>query len=171
MIADAEGKFIGWYDQHSDAIFRYCFYRVGEKEKAKELTQETFMRLWKMLGNGKKIEYPKAILYRVARNLVIDFIRRKKELSLDAIQEISGDSVFANSPQATPSGENLENRVDVKIALTKLRQNSEETCEMVELRYIHGLRVQEIAELLDLKPNAVSVRIHRGIHYLKKLED
>lgn len=50
-----KGQFINAYNEYSDEIFRYCFYRVYDREKARELSQETFMKVWKYLQD-KDIE-------------------------------------------------------------------------------------------------------------------
>ena len=159
-----EKQFIAFHDKHADAIFRFCYYRIYDRDKAKELTQESFMRMWRMLTDGQKITYPKAVVYRIARNLIIDYSRKKKEESLEETQESLGDAVFMDHEQQDPN-----DKIDIKLALTKLRAKNEELCEPIELKYLQGLRVKEIAEVLNVSPNVVSVRIHRGINYLKEI--
>ena len=74
----AEKAFLEAYDTLSDAIFRQCYFRCFDRELARELTQECFMRTWEKLAEGAEIKNIKAFLYRVAGNLVIDNARRKK---------------------------------------------------------------------------------------------
>lgn len=97
--------------QSSDiAIF---WYRVSDRELAKDLTQETFVKVWEYMVSGKVIEKLKPFLYRVATNLIIDNARKKarkgKELSPKEISEILEQS---------------ENAVSVRIhrVLKKLRK-------------------------------------------------
>ncbi len=165
MGLNHEKQFVQLFNQHSDAIFKFCFYRLEDREKAKELTQETFMRTWKLIINHTAIQYPKAILYRIARNLIIDYIRRKKELSLEKLQETAGDAIFRDDKN--PS---LDEIVDARLALAKLSSENQEACESIELKYLHGLKVKEIADILEVSPNVISVRIHRGLKYLKDLD-
>src|SRR5437868_4029919 len=78
------------YDQYADAIFRHCYFRLGNRERSKELMQEAFCKAWEHLSKGKDIEHVQAFLYRIAGNLVIDEIRRIKrrpETSLEHLQE------------------------------------------------------------------------------------
>ena len=70
------------YDELSDAIFRHCWFRIGDRERAKDLMQETFTKSWQYISRGEKVDNLKAFLYRVANNLIIDEYRKKKELSL-----------------------------------------------------------------------------------------
>ncbi len=87
MAKPLEDIFIKAYDDHSDAIFRHCYFRVFERERAKELTQEVFIKTWEYLRNGQEVKNLRAFLYRVANNLVIDESRKKKANSLEAMQE------------------------------------------------------------------------------------
>src|SRR5581483_1953547 len=83
----AKAYFLGIYDQHADEIFRFCLMKVSNREKAEDLTQDTFMRFWQAVRAGETIRNERAFPYTLARNPVIDWYRRKKETSLDAIQE------------------------------------------------------------------------------------
>lgn len=158
-----EKQFVKLFDKHSDAIFRFCFYRLEDKEKAKELAQETFLKTWKVIQAGQEIRYPKAMLYTIARNLVIDYVRRKKEMSLEKIHEESGDQIFFTDEKSLK----INDKIDAKLALDKLRDENPEACDIVELKYLHGLKMKEIAVILEISPNSASVKMHRGIKYLK----
>ncbi|OGY50095.1 MAG: hypothetical protein A3J59_04740 [Candidatus Buchananbacteria bacterium RIFCSPHIGHO2_02_FULL_56_16] len=158
-----ERQFIDVYDRYADAIFRYCLYRSYEREKAKDFTQETFMRFWNLLTKGEVIEKPQAMLYTIARNLIIDSSRKRFEPSLDALVE-SGWQIADHH-----DGEAQRHLVlDIRHSLRQLRVHNGDWCECVELKYLDGLPVKEIARLLDVSPGTVSVRIYRGIRYLKK---
>src|SRR5687767_4748801 len=84
---EAERQFTEAYDQHADAIFRYCYYRVFDKDRAKDYVQEAYSRTWKYLSQGKKIDNIRAFIYRTAKNIIIDESRKHKNLSLDQIME------------------------------------------------------------------------------------
>ncbi|MBX4200907.1 RNA polymerase sigma factor, partial [Candidatus Parcubacteria bacterium] len=80
-------EFLDAYKQHADAIYRHCYFRVYNKDLAEDLTQETFIKTWKYIVEGKKVDNIKAFLYRVAVNLIIDHSRKKKALALDDVKE------------------------------------------------------------------------------------
>jgi DNA-directed RNA polymerase specialized sigma24 family protein len=61
--------------------------KVSSREIAQDLTQEVFMRFWQTLRDGEKAYNERALLYTIARHLVIDWYRKKKESSLDALDE------------------------------------------------------------------------------------
>ena len=75
------------YQTHLDAIFRHCYFRVSDRDQAQDLAQATFIKTWEYLRKGKRIDNMKAFLYKVANNLVVDYYRQKKAISLDALKE------------------------------------------------------------------------------------
>lgn len=154
------------YDTYADAIFRHCYFRLSNRERAKELMQETFCKAWEHLQRGKDIEHVQAFLYRIAGNLVIDEIRRIKrrpETSLDAMQEEGFD------PPAEEGEEELRVKVDGGAVLASLDALDEQAREVLVLRFVDGLPPQEIAAMLGVTANVVSVRLHRAVKKLKSL--
>ena len=79
--------FLEAYESYNNAIFRYCYYQTSNREIALDLTQDTFLKAWEYLGKGIAVENMRAFLYRVAGNAVIDYRRKKKSGSLDAMTE------------------------------------------------------------------------------------
>src|SRR5208283_3503404 len=63
------------------------YYRVFDREKAKDFVQETYFRTWKYMAGEKAIENIRAFLYKIARNIIIDESKKKKSSSLDQIME------------------------------------------------------------------------------------
>lgn len=156
MESNAKENFLSAYDTYSDALFRHCYFRVFDKELATDLVQETFCKTWVSISNGKNIENMRAFLYRVLHNLIIDHIRKKKAVSLDQMME------EGFSPQDT-SLPDLEERMIAKDIIEKLEKLDESYREIIQMRYIDDLSIHEIASVLNISENAVSVRVHRGI--------
>lgn len=157
-----EAAFVEAYDLYADAIFRYCYFRVKDRERAKDLMQETFTKTWAYLMTGKKIENLRAFLYKVARNASLTELSRAKTKSLDALFEETG---YDPADERTPSPSEAAEHALVMRLLDELDDASRET---MILRYGNGLPVKEIAELKNEEPNAVSVRIHRALKVLKE---
>ncbi|HTY39777.1 MAG TPA: RNA polymerase sigma factor [Candidatus Paceibacterota bacterium] len=162
MAPDARTRFLKAYDEYADAIYRHCYYRVYSKEKAEELMQETFLRAWQYVEKGTDVGNIRALLYRIATNLIIDASRRQKEESLDAMIE--------ESPAAEPvqGGRELEEKnIFLKDAIAALKDLPSDYGAILTMRYIDDLDIVEIAEALDLTPNHVSVKINRATKALK----
>lgn len=158
---ELEQKFLEAYDQYADAIFRHCAYRLLDREKGKDLMQETFMRAWEYLCQGTKVDNMRAFLYRVANNLIVDTVRKKKEASLEQMAEETGFE-----PGFDDTG-NLHNKLEKDRIIETLQHLEPTYREVLVLRYIDELKPAEIAELLGVSSNVVSVRIHRGLQQLR----
>jgi RNA polymerase sigma-70 factor, ECF subfamily len=147
---ELERTFMSAYDEYSDALFRHCLIRIRDRELAKDIVQETYSRTWLYLSEGKKVDYLRAFLYRVANNLIVDVSRKKKSASLDAMMEEDGFEV---------RDENAPEPVDKKALGDALEM----------LKSLDEMSPREIAAALGVTENVVSVRIHRGIEKLGKL--
>lgn len=158
-----EHAFLRAYDAHADAIFRHCFLRVRDRGTAEDLVQETFLKTWAYLADGKPVDNLKAFLFRVANNLIVDTSRRKRE-TID-IDELC---VSGREPGEDTRGR-LAEYLDGKEALARLDQLDDAHREVLLLTYVDGLRPKEIAEVLGENANAVTVRLHRAKKKLKDL--
>lgn len=156
-----ERQFLELYERYADAVYRHCYFRVSDKEAAEDIAHETFARMWEYAAEGNQADNPKALLYRIAGNLVIDHYRRKKAVSLEVLQEEGFDPRGSDEESVTGEAEGSE-------ALALLAHLPEKDRAVVAMRYIDGLSVSEIAKLTDETPNVISVRIHRAV---KKLRD
>ena len=148
------------YEDYSDAIFRFCYVRLGNREHALDFTQETFIKTWEYLRGGKEVEKIRPFLYRVATNIIIDHSRKKKESSLDHLMNQGFD---------IPTGDagKLHDALDVKYLIRIVSTMDEKYREAILLRYVDDLSIQEIATIVGESENVVSVRIHRGIQQVK----
>ena len=149
-------SFLKAYDELSDALFRHCLYRVYDRERAKDLCQEAFMRTWEQVAAGKDIRNLKAFLYRVTNNLVIDDARKKKEASLEAIME-SGFEPMGDAGTAAP------NAAELSIVMGVLKEMEPEVRDVIVMRFLDGFGPKEIAEVTGESENVISVRLHRGL--------
>lgn len=162
MKRPEEAAFLEAYDQYADAIFRYLAFRIYDRDRARELMQETFTKAWEYIRTGKEIEQYRPFLYRVAHNLSVNEALRTKPLSIDALYE-DGSYDPADSAARSP-----EEEAEVQEVLRALSALSDEEQSLMTLRYIEGLPVKEIAKLLGVPPNTVSVRIHRALARLRE---
>lgn len=155
-------EFLKAYEQSADAIFRHCYFRVFQSELAQDLMQETFIRTWEYIAKGKEVKNIRAFLYTVANNLIIDESRKKKTLSLDALQEKGFDPRLDTREQ-------LLNQIDAKHIVQIVSKLDPTYQEVIMMRYIDELSPKEIAEILHESENTISVRIHRGLQKLRKI--
>ncbi len=151
-------QFLKAYDTYGNDIFRFTVMKVSNREIAQDLTQEVFMRFWQTLRKDVVLKNERAFLYTLARNLVIDWYRKKKESSLDALQELGID--FAGTDR-------VQEQAEMNEVLAAVEELDESSRTAIKLRYLNGYSPAEIADQVGDTANAVSVRINRAI---KKLQ-
>lgn len=151
------------YEDFADAIYRHCYFRVSDKPRAEEIMQETFMRVWKYMADGGKVNDYRAFLYRTANNLVInEYLRRSKrrELSMEELHERGFD---------IPSEEHqkIEQHLANRQIMGMLDACAPEHRELLIMRYIDDMSPREIAKIRDETENAVSIRLHRALKKIR----
>ncbi len=158
-----EQNILSAHGLYADALFRHCFFRLYDREHAKDAVQETFMRTWEYLNGGNSIDNMRAFLYRVANNVVIDQVRKHTEYSLDMLHEKGFD------PRDDGSHTRLESVISGREALQILKQLEDSYQTVLIMRYVDDLMPREIAAILGETENTVSVRIHRALKKAQKL--
>lgn len=161
--AQLKKKFVGTYEEHADALFRFAYYKLSDREKAKDIVQDAFVKFWEYLRADGEVTNPKALLFRIASNAIIDNYRKHKEISLDVLAEDGFD------PGDTAEVERTVEIADGSLALGLLNKLDEPLRHLLMLRYVDGLSVKEIAEITEERENTVSVRIHRALKELKDM--
>lgn len=154
--ARLEKQFFALYESQADALFRFVSFRMSDREMAKDITQEAFLKMWETLSSGRKIDNERAFLFRIASNLVIDRYRKAKEYSLDDLAEQGFDA-------PDDLGIPIETKIDSEAALALLEKLPEKYREAVWLRMVEEWSVKDIAALAHETENVISVRIHRGL--------
>jgi len=151
------------YDNYVEKIYRFIFFKVSSKEIAEDLTSETFLRGWKTFKNEKNnIENPPAFLYKIARNLVIDYYREKGKF-----QVVSAENTALIDPR-TNLEEKMITNSDLEMVKKALFNLKDEYQEAIIWYYLDGLSISEIAKLLDRTEPATRVLISRALKNLKE---
>ncbi len=157
--------FIKAYDMHSQDIFRFIYYKTRQdKEKAKDLLQQTFLKVWKYCTDkNAKIKNIKALLYKTAYNLIIDESRKQNHtVSLDE-----------TLPPDIISQKGNSEHLDKEQTLIKiLNSMKDEYRDVLIMRYIEDMSISEISQVLGKSNANIYVLIHRALkHAKKKLEE
>lgn len=160
--ADTKAQFEAIFAEYSDVVYRFCLYKTSDIQVANDLTQDTFLRLWKVIQGGVDVEKPKQYVYQIARNLVIDYYKKAKAVSLDSLQEQGFDAKDTGGKGA----DLLSELVLLREAIEKLEQDYR---EVIYMRFVEEMGVDEIADALGVSANLVSVRINRGKKKLQEL--
>ncbi|MDB5239268.1 MAG: polymerase sigma factor, sigma-70 family [Candidatus Parcubacteria bacterium] len=156
------------FQSEADAIFRFCVLRVSDREQARDLVQETFVRLWQTLQKGTEMTNARAFLFTVAHRLIIDWYRKKKAVSMESLSDEATDESYDPADEGTLP-DNLELGSEGRFLMSKIKELNDSYRQAVFLRYAEGLSPPEIGKVLGISANAASVRVNRGIQELRQL--
>ena len=168
MIKDQNETKEAWFEKilfsYEKGIFRYIYTLVGQRQDAEDLTQETFVRVYKNFGSVNPQKNLKGWLYRIATNITYDWFRRKKiRPELFIIDD--PDRPFETIDEEC-SYNKIETNKDVQDALAKIKVIYR---SVLLLFYWEGLKYEEIALVLGLPVNTLKTNIMRAKQELKKV--
>lgn len=161
--------FIRAYDSYVDKVYRFVYFKIGNEDEAKDITSIVFLKTWEHINKNslKEEKTLKSLIYKIARNAVIDFYRDDRRNKFPANENFS----------------ELENTVDLKNDLTtesfrssdienlkkKMAELKDEYKEIIILRFIEELSFSEIGKILDKSSGNARVLAYRALKALKEL--
>ncbi|MEH7009736.1 RNA polymerase sigma factor SigW [Neobacillus niacini] len=171
VIKGDQDAFAEIVEIYSNGIYQLGFRMLGNRHEAEDIAQEAFIRAYVNIKSFNQDLKFSTWLFRIATNLCIDRIRKKKpDYYLDA--EVSGtdgltmySQLASNSPLPEKELESLELQESVQKEILKL---PEKYRSVIVLKYIEELSLNEISEILDLPLGTVKTRIHRGREALRQ---
>ena len=160
--AEAFGRL---YDQYSDTVYRYIYYRVGGKATAEDLTSETFLRALRRIATftwqGRDFG---AWLVTIARNLVADHFKSSRF----RLEVTTGEMLDANEVARSPEDSVLESLSNAALLQAVRRLNPQQQ-ECVTLRFLQGLSVAETARVMGKNEGAIKTLQYRAVRTLARL--
>lgn len=155
------------YDRYVHSIYRFIYFKVSRRQDAEDLTSEVFLRAWQYItGTEESIRNLQGLLYRFARNLVVDFYRSKTRDEL-----LEDETMLLKVEDARQQNFliQLEAKASVESLEPILRRVKDEYREVLMLRYIEELSITEIADILEKSKGSVRVLIHRALKVVRDL--
>lgn len=138
-------------EEQYDKIYRYCYFKVHQREAAEDITQETFLRFYQRFGHYGS-DFTLQYMYRVAHNLCVDKYRKgeEEELTEELVREGHEEQVI--------------NRVMLDEALAGL---SEDEKELLLLRYVNEVPLGTLCKLYSVSRFALHRRLKRILESLE----
>jgi RNA polymerase sigma-70 factor, ECF subfamily len=158
-------------DMYKDKIYHLGYRMLGNSGEAEDVVQDTFLRVYTNLDRYDENQKFSTWIYRIATNLCIDRLRKRKpNYSLDAeMPDGEGADWYSMLPadQGTPEEETVlsETQHQIRKAIDTLPEKYK---SVVILRYLHDLSLQEIGDVLKMPVTTVKTRVHRGREFLRK---
>lgn len=153
------------YSHYLPKIYGFLLNRIGQKELAEDLTSEVFAKALANISkfNDRGVPFA-AWLFRIARNTLIDYTRKKKEILTDAVESFEPEPDHAEAGAVAGLIHD-----EKKLFIRKTMKNLPEKYQTVlSLKFFEELSNEEIAEIIGCQKNAVAVRVHRALRLMKK---
>lgn len=149
------------YHDFKKSLDQHSFFKLNNRTLSEDLVQDTFLKTWKYLVRGGKIDVMKAFLYHVLNALIIDEYRKRKTVSLDALVENGFEAKETDSEQVI-------NTLDSKNAIFMIARLPAKYQQVMRMKYVQDLSLKEMSQVTGQSKNTLAVQINRGLKMLKK---
>ncbi len=156
------------FDDNLDGVYRFFYNKFQQREIAEDLTGETFLSFAEMFRDGVDYDNPQRYLYGIARNKYFNYLKEKKELPITYFESGTLEIIAEKVSEINNTDDNLElptQEEEITLVLDKLPRKQS---QIVRLRFLEKLNLQEIAELLGKNMNYVKTTQRRALKSLKK---
>ena len=141
-------------EKQYDKIYRYCYFKLYDKQLAQDITQETFLRFYQQglsFDHGRVLPY----LYTIAKNLCIDEFRKQ---AVDSIEELESEA----------TSDLAEEWIDILVLRSIVSKLPNDEQELLFLRYANELPITSICKITGLSRFAVYRRLSKSLKWLKE---
>ena len=146
------------FGEDRDNLVRYLRYHLDDRSEAEDIAQETFVRFYQARGRDEEITQPRAWLFRVAHNLLVDYGKKRKPDLLDEQGWVALESHLVVEPNGLQAAAEVSKLPWERLSPMEL--------ECLRLR-TEGLKLREIGEVLDLSISTVVSYVSRGLAKLR----
>lgn len=157
------------YDRYMESVFRFVYFRVGNRQLAEDLTSDTFVRALKRIGSftwqGRDFG---AWLVTIARNLVCDHFKSGRYRLEVTVGDVHRDEErHAIGPESTPEDSTLDHVHNVDL-LRAVKELNPEQQECIILRFLNGFTVAETAGMMGKNEGAIKALQYRAVRALRR---
>ena len=139
------------YEQYAKDIYRFAYWLTHNVDVAKEITSETFVKVWTKTSDIKT-ETMKGLLLTIAKNIYLDYLRKNKRLvSTEKIR----NKITYEIEQEYETKEKLES---VYLFLSEFKE-IDKTAFLLKVQ--QGMSYEEIARILNISVSLAKVKVYR----------
>ena len=152
--------------KYEGMVYSTCYRMLGDPQEAEEACQDAFLRVFHKLYQFEGRSTFKTWLFRIVYNFCMT--RRRKLATKRERKNTVGDELIRRTEETHRDalGPETDNSEYVHLALEKMR---EEEREVITLRFISDLSLEEMAEVLNLKLSATKMRLYRAMDRFKEI--
>ncbi|MBB1647680.1 RNA polymerase sigma factor [Sphingobacterium sp. UME9] len=156
------------YDQFfsiQKKLFRFAVFLADNREEAKDLHQETMLKLWEKRADWEKLENMEAYAIRATKNIFLNWKNRVQRMRVLSTEEISEDLYKGQLPEI----ESKINVWDLKVKFDAMTRGLPDLQKQVMfLREVEGYEYNEIAELMSISLSKVKISLFRARNFIKE---
>lgn len=159
--------------RYQNDLFRFCLHYVRDAERARDMAQESFIRVYAARGRFDPTRKFRPWVLCIARNLCLNELKRKKAVPMESLEEYATaarDETGEVLRSSSDGPDQLLMAAERRQLLTKaLERLDEESREIVTLRFFERLQARDIAEIIGSTEGAVRTRLHRILKSLRHI--
>jgi len=160
--------FVQVYDLYVDDIYRFVYFKIGRREEAQDLTSVIFLKTWDYIKTNslKGASTLRALLYKIARTSIVDHYREKQQPIVSLDDEENPIDVVDDGISVI---DQISANSDLELIRKKMPELKSEYRDVLVLRFVNDLSLDEIAEITGKTKGNVRVLIFRATAALKDL--
>ena len=152
-------------------IYNFAYRFVGNEKPAEDITQETFLKVWK---NIKKFDIEKSFktwIFSIAKNTCIDYLRKRKDIPMSTFDNDDGGNIIEdNLTDKELKADEIFIQVEDKKQLDRaMKELSVAQKEVIILKYVNEMSLSETAEIMNMPKDTVKSHHRRALIRMKKL--
>jgi len=154
---------------HKKRIFNYINSKINDIDVSNDILQETFIKVFKVLKNGKYVEKGKFLpwILRIAHNLVMDYFRNKKRSKIIFEKDLNYLIANMNCGFEQKTKKMISDKTISRILSKMIDKLPQEQKDIVDLRFFQNYSFKEIAEINNISINTALGRVRYSINNLK----
>ena len=155
--------------RYLNIIYNFVYKYSRDKDEASDITQETFLKVWKNIKKINQKQNFRSWLFTIAKNTALDYLKKKKTIAFSQFEGIEGKNYFIDNikDNSILPSEIVESKI-TKNLLKKATENlSSKYKEVLSLYYFKDLNFREISEVTKEPLNTIKSRHKRAIMHLK----
>ncbi|MFH0929900.1 MAG: RNA polymerase sigma factor [Candidatus Moraniibacteriota bacterium] len=170
ILSGDEEAFVEIVKIYLDPVYNFVYRLVGDRDAAEDLTQETFVKVWKNLKRFDQKRSFKTWLFAIAKNSAFDWLKKKKEIPFSTFTDEEGDNWLENVADENILFDEILERKNIAEELDEILQKLPPHYRAILLlHYKEDFSLHEIAEILSEPYNTIKSRHYRGLMKLKEL--
>ncbi len=159
-----ESELAGLYEEYYDRIARYAFVHIGDRADSEDIAGEVFLKALRSLDSYQERGVPmQAWLFKIAHNLVVDYLRRKAKAKAQA-QDMEVLQIADDDPV-----KEAETKIQMEKVSEAMKKLTPDQRQVISLRFMSGLASKEVAQAMKKSDGAVREMQRAAIEKLRAL--